>query len=59
MTDGSGNNREQLRQALALLRDAGWKVKDRKLVDAQGNQMSFEILLDEPAFERVALPYVQ
>jgi len=58
-SDASGNNREQLRQALALLRDAGWKVQDQKLVDASGNQMSFEILLEEPAFERVTLPYVQ
>jgi microcin C transport system substrate-binding protein len=58
-SDGSGNNRDQLRQALALLRDAGWTVKDQKLVDAAGNQMSFEILLEEPTFERVSLPYVQ
>jgi microcin C transport system substrate-binding protein len=58
-SDASGNNREQLRQALALLRDAGWKVQDQKLVDAGGNQMSFEILLEEPAFERVSLPSVQ
>ena len=34
-------------------------MKERKLVNAQGTQMSFEILLDEPAFERLALPYVQ
>jgi microcin C transport system substrate-binding protein len=59
VTDGSGNNREQLRAALALLEQAGWKVRDRKLVDASGNPFSFEILLDQPAFERVALPYVQ
>ena len=59
VTDGSGNNREQLRQALALLQQAGWSVKDRKLVDANGQQMSFTILLDEPSLERVALPYVQ
>jgi len=59
VTDGSGNNREGLRRALALLRQAGWEVKDRKLVDAQGQPFSFEILLDEPAFERVALPYRQ
>ena len=59
VTDGSGNNRDELRHALALLEDAGWKVVDQKLVDANGNQMSFEILLDEPAFERVTLPYVQ
>jgi microcin C transport system substrate-binding protein len=59
VTDGSGNNREQMRAALALLEAAGWKVRDRKLVDADGNPFSFEILLDQPAFERVALPYVQ
>jgi microcin C transport system substrate-binding protein len=59
VTDGSGNNREQMRAALALLEAAGWTVRDRKLVDADGNPFSFEILLDQPAFERVALPYVQ
>jgi microcin C transport system substrate-binding protein len=59
VTDGSGNNREELRGALALLEQAGWKVKDRKLVDADGNPFTFEILLDQPTFERVALPYVQ
>ncbi len=57
ITDGSGNNREQLKQALELLRQAGWQVKDRKLVDANGRQMSFTILLDDPSYERVALPY--
>ena len=59
MTDGSGNNREQLRHALELLEQAGWTVKERKLVDANGEPMSFTILLDEPSLERVALPYVQ
>jgi microcin C transport system substrate-binding protein len=59
VTDGSGNNREQLRRALDLLQQAGWSVKERKLVDKTGNQMSFTILLDEPSLERVALPYVQ
>lgn len=59
VTDGSGNNREQLRHALELLRQAGWSVKERKLVDKDGQQMSFTILLDEPSLERVALPYVQ
>jgi microcin C transport system substrate-binding protein len=59
VTDGSGNNREGLRGALALLEQAGWKVRDRKLVDANGQPFTFEILLDQPAFERVSLPYVQ
>jgi microcin C transport system substrate-binding protein len=59
VTDGSGNNREQLRHALELLQQAGWSVKERKLVDANGEPMNFTILLDEPSLERVALPYVQ
>lgn len=59
VTDGSGNNRQELRGALALLEQAGWTVHDRKLVNAAGQPFSFEILLDQPAFERVSLPYVQ
>ena len=59
VTDASGNNRKELRAALALLEQAGWKVRDRKLVNANGQPFSFEILLAQPAFERVALPYVQ
>lgn len=59
VTDGSGNNRDGLRRALTLLQQAGWQVRDRRLVDAQGRRFEFEILLDGPSFERVALPYVQ
>ena len=59
VTDGSGNNRDGLRRALDLLRAAGWAVRDRKLVNAQGQPFAFEILLNGPSFERVALPYVQ
>jgi len=59
VTDGSGNNREVLRQALDLLRQAGWTVRERRLVNPAGQQLRFEILLSNPSFERVALPYVQ
>jgi microcin C transport system substrate-binding protein len=59
VTDGSGNNREVLRQALDLLRQAGWTIKDRRLVNAAGQPLRFEIVLSNPSFERVALPYVQ
>jgi microcin C transport system substrate-binding protein len=58
-TDGSGNNRHGLRAALKLLNEAGWEIKDLKLVNAAGDQMSFEILSDDPTIERVAVPYVQ
>ena len=59
VTDGSGNNRDGLRRALKLFEQAGWKVTDRKLVDANGKQMAFEILSSDPTLERVATPYVQ
>ncbi|WP_159350178.1 extracellular solute-binding protein [Roseomonas harenae] len=59
VNDGSGNNREQARRALELLREAGWTVRDRRLTNAQGQRFEFEILLNGPTFERVALPYIQ
>ena len=59
VTDGTGNNRDGLRRALALLKDAGWTVKDRKLVNAAGEGMAFTILLNQPSLERITLPYVQ
>jgi microcin C transport system substrate-binding protein len=58
-TDGSGNIRANLGAALKLLTAAGWTVKNNRLVDKNGTPMQFEILLDEPAFERVTLPFVE
>ncbi|WP_206935674.1 extracellular solute-binding protein [Roseococcus thiosulfatophilus] len=59
VTDGSGNNREGLRRALTLMREAGWEVRNRRMVNPQGQPFSFEILLNGATFERIALPYVQ
>ena len=57
--DGSGNIRDGLRKALKLLMEAGWIFKDEKLVNAKtGQPFEFEILLDSPQFERIALPFV-
>ncbi len=58
-TDGSGTLRENLRTALKRLREAGWTVKDTKLTDAKGQPMSFEILIDNQAFERSTLPFIK
>ncbi len=56
-TDGSGWPRANLRRAFELLREAGWVVRDQKLVNEKtGQQMQFEILLVSPAFERIVLP---
>ena len=60
VTDGSGWLRDNLRRANMLLKDAGWVVKDLRLVNAAtGEPFRFEILLVTPAFERIALPYVR
>lgn len=61
-TDGSGNLRANLKQAVDLLAEAGWKIdkKTRKLTNtADGTEMRFEILLVMPLFERVVLPFKQ
>lgn len=61
-TDGSGDIglRPNLRTAMALLAQAGWVVSDGRLVSARdGKPFAFEILLQDPHDERVALPYVQ
>ncbi|MBI4968134.1 MAG: ABC transporter substrate-binding protein [Rhodospirillales bacterium] len=59
-TDGSGNIRDNLRIGLDLLKSAGWEIRDRKLVEAKtGKPFAFEILLNSPAFERVALPFAE
>jgi microcin C transport system substrate-binding protein len=45
---------------LNLLKAAGWSFKGEKLVnDASGQPFEFEILLFEPFFERLALPFAR
>ncbi|HUZ72412.1 MAG TPA: extracellular solute-binding protein [Stellaceae bacterium] len=58
-TDGSGNIRPNLHQALRLLYAAGWTIKNGKLVDAEDRPFVFEFLLVMPEFERVVLPFGQ
>jgi microcin C transport system substrate-binding protein len=57
VTDGSGNIRDQIREALKLLSQAGWEIRNKKLVNAKsGEPMTFELLLYSPSTERVAVP---
>ncbi|MEE8212431.1 MAG: extracellular solute-binding protein, partial [Acidiferrobacterales bacterium] len=59
-TDGSGWPRENLREAFALLEEAGWVVENMRLVNVHtGRPFEFEFLLVSPAFERIVLPYVR
>lgn len=57
VTDGSGNIRNQIRSALKLLKEAGWEIRDKKLVNvATGEHMEFEFLHYSPSTERIAIP---
>jgi microcin C transport system substrate-binding protein len=49
--------RANLRESARLLKEAGFEVKDRKLVDAGGKPVTVEILVQDPSAERIALFY--
>ncbi len=51
--------RANLLKALAILKEAGWVVRQGKLIEeASGRQMQFEVLLVSPAFERIVGPFI-
>ncbi len=59
-TDGSGNIRRNLRRAIGLLKEAGWAIRDNRLIDPRtGDAMEIEFLLVSPAFERIVAPFVR
>ena len=60
----SGNaqeRRKNLRTAAGLLKEAGWNIvqdgNKSVLKNDKGENLTVEILLDDPLFERIALPY--
>ena len=58
VTDGTGNIRDQLRAAMDLLKQAGWEIRDQKLVNVKtGDPMTFELLTYGSAMGRVASPF--
>ncbi len=60
ITDGSGNNRDNLKKARDLLISAGWKPgPDGKLRNAKGEPLTIEFLDFEAMFERITLPYTE
>jgi microcin C transport system substrate-binding protein len=58
--DGSGKIRKELRQALRLLKVAGWELTNGKLINKATNKpMVFEILLVQKEFERIVAPMIK
>lgn len=56
-TDGNGDQRANLEKADALLKEAGWTVKEGKRVNSQGQSMTFEFMIKDPKLEKIALAY--
>ena len=51
-------SRENLRQAVGLLKEAGYVLKGNRMVNEKtGQQLSIEILLGSQSFERTVLPF--
>ena len=60
VTVGDGNIRANIRQALRLLREAGWEVRDGQMTNtASGQRLSFEIVYGAPVAEPMLLAYKQ
>ncbi len=47
--------RANLRESARLLKEAGFQVRDQKLVDSNGKPVTVEILVQDPPGERIAL----
>jgi len=57
-TNGSGYDRNKLLQALELLKQAGWELKNQKLVNVKtGKPMRFELMLRSGGNDQWVLPF--
>ncbi len=56
-TDGSGADRKVLRQAVELLRKAGYAIRNGRMSDAQGRPLTFEVMSQTPDQEKLAMTY--
>ncbi len=59
VTDGSGTNRKQMQEAVKILKNAGWTLKDGKMVDKNGNQMRLKMITNSQTVQRTYNYFVQ
>jgi peptide/nickel transport system substrate-binding protein len=57
VTDASGRDRNVLREAVTLLREAGYTIKNGQMQNADGQQLAFEIMTQNEGQEKMALAY--
>jgi len=58
-TTAPSSLRDNLRQAIKLLKSAGWEYQDGALRNKQGQSFKFDLLLSQKAFERIAASYAR
>jgi peptide/nickel transport system substrate-binding protein len=56
-TDGSGADRKVLRQAVDLLKQGGYTIKNGKMSDASGKPLAFEVMTQTQDQEKLAITY--
>ncbi|UXS01581.1 extracellular solute-binding protein [Agrobacterium tumefaciens] len=56
-TDGSGVDRKVLKMAVDTLKEAGYTIKNGRMTNADGRPLTFEVMTQNPAQERIALAY--
>ena len=59
VSDGSGQDRALLRRAGELLRTAGYEIKDNRRVNAKGEKIAIEFLIEEPALQAHHAPFIK
>ncbi len=56
-SDGSGRDRNNYREAIRLLKEAGWTRDGGPWTNAAGETLSIEFLIEAAVFERIMLPF--
>jgi microcin C transport system substrate-binding protein len=59
VSDASGQDRSLLRRAAQLLQAAGYSIKDGRRVNAKGERLQVEFLIEEPSFQPHHMPYIK
>jgi len=59
VSDGSGQDRALLRKASQMLQDAGFPIRNGKRVNANGEPLTLEFLIDDPGFQPHHAPFIK
>ena len=61
VSDASENapSRSQRREALRILEEAGWAVSDDGILERDGEDLTLEIIIFSPTFERIFNPFIE